>query len=210
MRIAICGGTFDPFHRGHLEPVLAVRDQMGWGRVLFMPAYVQPFKRDRETASGYHRFAMAAMATRDHDGIYIASHELERGAVSYTVDTLRQLRSEHPDAIFDWIVGDDNLAQLLAWKAIDEIFELANVAVLRRSEVTLEPTDLPDALRARVADASSHPKQGAIVFASNPQVVVSSTDIRRRVAAGQPIDALVDPQVSRYIHHYALYRKGQA
>lgn len=210
MRLAICGGTFDPFHRGHLEPVLAARAGMGWDRILFMPAYVQPFKRDRDTASGYHRFAMAAIATVGHDGVSVSSQELERGAVSYTVDTLQQLRAEHPDAVFDWIIGDDNLAELLAWKAIDTIFDLANFAVLRRHEHALDRGDLPDALRPRMVEPSARPERGAIVFASNPVVAVSSTDIRRRVAAGQPIDELVDPQVSRYIHHYALYRKGQA
>lgn len=210
MRIAICGGTFDPFHKGHLEPVLAVREELGWNRILFMPAFVQPFKRDRDSASGHHRFAMAAIATLGHQEVYVSSLDLERGAVSYAVDTLRQLRNEHPGAVFDWIIGDDNVDRLLEWRSVGEIFELANFAVLRRVETTSDRAALPDVLRLRIADASSRPANGAIVFASNPQVVVSATDIRRRVAAGQPIDELVDPQVSRYIHHYALYRKGQA
>ena len=210
MRIAICGGTFDPFHRGHLEPALAVRVEMGWDRILFMPAFVQPFKRDRTSASSHHRFAMAALATLDHEGVHVASLELERGAVSYAVDTLRQLRTEHQDAAFDWIIGDDNLERLLEWRSIEEIFELANFAVLRRDEARRDREVLPDGLRPRVAEVSGRPANGKIVFASNPQVVVSATDIRKRVAAGQPIDELVDPLVSRYIHHYALYRKGQA
>lgn len=210
MRIAICGGTFDPFHRGHLEPVLAVRAEMGWDRILFIPAFVQPFKRDRASASGYHRFAMATLATLAHEEVFVDSQELERGAVSYTVDTLRQLRSEYPDAVFDWVVGDDNLARLLEWKSVEEIFQLANFAVLRRDAAIVDRSVLPDQLRLRIADASSRPGNGAVVFASNPKVVVSATDIRMRVAAGQPIDELVDPHVSRYIHHYALYRKGQA
>lgn len=210
MRIAICGGTFDPFHRGHLEPVLAVREEMGWDRILFMPAFVQPFKRDHASASGYHRFAMAAMATLGHEEVYVASQELERGAVSYAVDTLRQLRSEHPDAVFDWIIGDDNLERLLEWKSVEEIFDLSNFAVLRRDDAIHDRNALPDALRVRIVEASSRPANGAIVFASNTRIVVSATDIRKRVAAGQSIDELVDPQVSRYIHHYALYRKGQA
>ena len=68
MRIAICGGTFDPFHRGHVEPILAVRDQMKWDHIIYVPAWRQPFKTDRETASGHHRFAMVALAIRDTVG----------------------------------------------------------------------------------------------------------------------------------------------
>src|SRR5512144_839717 len=116
MRIGICGGTFDPFHRGHLEPVLAARDVMQWDRVLYVPAHRQPFKRDQLSASGYHRFAMTVLATEERDALYVTSRELERGEISYTVDTLEQLRAESADAILDWIIGDDNLPQLDSWK----------------------------------------------------------------------------------------------
>lgn len=210
MRIAICGGTFDPFHRGHLEPVLAVREEMGWDRVIYMPAHVQPFKRDRNTTSGHHRFAMAALATLDHETLYVSPRELERGEVSYTVDTLQQLRNDHPDDSFDWIIGDDNLSQLVEWKSIERIFELANFAVLRRRGSSAEEGEIPRELAVRIVPSGSRPSRGAIVFADNDAVVVSSTEIRKRAAAGQPIDELVDPAVSRYIHHYGLYRKGQA
>lgn len=208
MRIGICGGTFDPFHRGHLDPILAVRDAMGWDRVVYMPAYVQPFKQDRETASGHHRFAMAVLATIDHDCMYVSPQELERGAVSYTVDTVQELRSEFPDATLDWVIGDDNVAKLLEWKSIDTILQLANFAVLRRTDAAA--ATVPAALAPRVTPASERSSHGAIVFAKNDTVPISSTEIRKRAGAGQPIDQLVDPKVSRYIQHYALYRKGQA
>jgi len=203
MKIGICGGTFDPFHRGHLDPILAVRGQLQWDRVIYIPAYVQPFKQDRETASGYHRFAMTVVATMDFDGLIASTVELERGAVSYTVDTLRQLRVEHPDATFDWIIGDDNLPKLGEWKSIDAIFELANFVVLTRGS-----HEAPAGLRHRIT--RTRPKHGAILFAENATVPVSSTEIRRRVRAGEPIEDLVPPRVSRYIQHYDLYRKGQS
>jgi nicotinate-nucleotide adenylyltransferase len=205
MRIGICGGTFDPFHRGHLDPILAVRGELQWDRVLYIPAFMQPFKQDRETASGHHRFAMAAIATLDHDVLHVSNMELERGAVSYTVDTLRELRAEHEDATLDWIIGDDNLPKLGEWKSIDTIFAMANFVVLTRGAHEVTPQ-----FQDRVADARSRPAHGVIVFARNATVPVSSTDIRRRVRAGEPIEDLVPPPVSRYIHHYDLYRKGQA
>jgi nicotinate-nucleotide adenylyltransferase len=179
---------------------------MQWERVYYIPAYRQPFKTDREHASGYHRFAMAAMATIEREAMFVLPLELERGAVSYTVDTLEELRATHADDTLDWIIGDDNLAQLLQWKSIERILELANFAVLTRSGGQA----IPPVLRPRVTDPAQRPRCGAIVFTENPTVPISSTEIRKRVQSGRPIDDLVDARVSRYIHHYGLYRKEQA
>lgn len=206
MRIGICGGTFDPFHRGHLEPVLAVRDEMQWDRIVYVPAFRQPFKQASESASGHHRFAMAAMATLAHDDVLVSELELERGAISYTVDTLEELRRRNPRATLDWIIGDDNVARLGEWKNVDRIFELANFVVLSRQPgagVAEEGT----AVCAMPAERESH---GCIVYATNESVPVSSTEIRRRVREGEPIDELVDPLVSRYIHHYRLYQEAHS
>lgn len=207
MKIGICGGTFDPIHRGHLDPVASACEAFAWDRILFIPAYRQPFKTDREHAAGHHRFAMTVLATLERDEMFVLPLELERGEISYTVDTLQELRAEYSDTTLDWVVGDDNLAQLLEWKSIDRIFELANFAVLRRAG---GEAAVPPALQSRVTEPAGRPRSGAIAFADNPLVAVSSTDIRRRVAAGDSIDALVDPRVARYIHHYGLYRKEQA
>ena len=186
MRIAICGGTFDPFHRGHLEPILAVRNTLGWDRILYVPAAQQPFKSKQASASGYHRFAMAQLATRDHDDLWVTAIELERSGTSYTVDTLEQLQRVH-DAEFDWIMGDDNVAEFDRWKNPERLLALARFVVLTRTAVQTDPR---------------------FTYAKNDVVSVSSTEIRRRVRAGEPIDAFVDPLVSRYIHHYGLYKEG--
>jgi len=205
MKIGICGGTFDPFHRGHLEPVLAARESMQWDRVLYFVAYRQPFKEKGGSASGYHRFAMAALATQSIDDVWISSWELEREGVSYTVDTLEHLRSEYPEATLDWIIGDDNLARLSEWKRIDRIFELANFVVLTRVAPAIPPAN--DAVPDCVCDAATRPPHGAIAYAQNATIPISSTEIRRRVRAGESIDALVDPRVSRYIQHNRLYQE---
>jgi len=193
MRIGICGGTFDPFHRGHLETVLAVRETMEWDRVLYIPAWRQPFKADRDSAPGPHRFAMAALAIQDHEELYVSPIELERGGTSYSVDTLDELHREYPGAAFDWIIGDDNLKDLDKWKDPERLFQLARFVVLTRQLKT----------------DNRQPPGANLFFAHNPTVPVSSTEIRRRVRAGEPIDAFVDPLVSRYIHHYGLYKEGQ-
>ncbi len=189
MKVGISDGTVDPLHRGHLEPVLAAREAMQWDRIFYFVAYQQPFKEQGCSASGYHRFAMAVLATEAIDDVWVSSWELEREGTSYTVDTLEHLRSEYPDATLDWIIGDDNLARLDEWKQIDRIFELANFVVLTRAMPVIEP-----------------PRKG-VKYAHNPTIPISSTEIRQRVRAGEPIDALVDPRVSRYIQHNRLYQE---
>jgi nicotinate-nucleotide adenylyltransferase len=192
MHIAICGGTFDPFHRGHLEPVLHARGEMQWDRVLYIPAWKQPFKSDRESASGYHRFAMAVLATRDYDDLYVDDIELQRGGISYSVDTLAELHARYRGASFDWIIGEDNVAQLPRWREPERLFAMARFVVLTRGESARQTAD------------------SRIVFANTPIVPVSSTEIRQCVRDGKPIDAFVDPLVARYIQHNGLYKEGTA
>jgi len=194
MRIGICGGTFDPFHCGHLHPVLAARETMEWDRIIYVPAFVQPFKSEQATASPLDRFAMTVLATEEHEEVYVSKRELERGEISYTVDTLEELHAENPEATLDWIIGDDNLAELHKWRNLDRIFELARFVVLTRGQ-----KQIPDNLKDR-----------PIEFARNATVPVSSTEIRGRVRAGESIDELVDPRVSHYIHHYRLYKEDHS
>jgi nicotinate-nucleotide adenylyltransferase len=195
MHIAICGGTFDPFHRGHLEPVLAVRGTMNWDRIIYVPAWQQPFKAGRDGASGPHRFAMAVLATREHDDVFVSDFELERGGTSYTVDTLEAMHTLYGGASFDWIIGDDNVAKLPEWRDPERLFAMARFVVLARGVSTVPGTLKPQTVAGR------------LVFAENRVVPISSTQIRRKVRAGEPIDAFVDPLVSRYIHHNGLYKE---
>ena len=202
MNIGICGGTFDPFHRGHLEPVLAVREEMEWDRVIYVVAHRQPFKTHNETSADCHRYAMTVLATLEYETIVASDIEIMRGDVSYTVDTLEELRAQYPDATLDWIIGDDNLAKLNEWKNLDRIFELANFAVLSR----VGQTFLSGLGQTRMSAPHDRGTHGAIVFTHNATIPISSTDIRKRVRNGESIDAFVDPRVSRYIDHYRLYK----
>jgi nicotinate-nucleotide adenylyltransferase len=198
MRIALCGGTFDPFHRGHLDPVLAARRELRWERIVYVVASRQPFKRERDTAPAAHRFAMAAIATLPYDGIEVSDFEIERGEISYTIDTLAHFRQQHPEADLDWIIGDDNVEGLPRWRDAARLFELARFVVLTRQGTRA----IPPELQARA-------NGGRLVFVHNETVPVSSTEIRRKIRAEEPIDGMVDPLVSRYIEHYRLYREAQ-
>lgn len=199
-RIALYGGTFDPMHRGHVEPLKAAMERTGWEKIVYIPAAQQPFKLGYAATSAYHRWAMAAMATEREQRLLLSSIEIERGEVSYTIDTLEQIRREEPDAVLDWVIGDDNLEMLHQWRSIEKIFSLANFVVLRRSGAPM-----PETLRARVAAPEDRPDVGAVIPVENSKVEISATDVRRRVRAGQPIGDLVVRGVEEYILKYNLY-----
>jgi len=199
--IGVCGGTFDPFHRGHREPILAIGAEFGWERVIYIPAWRQPFKLDRGAASPFDRFAMTVLATERDEWCEVSPVELEREAISYTVDTLEELDTNFPRSGIDWIIGDDNLIDLMKWKNIDRIFELANFVVLSRGEALV-----PAPLRSRMRSAADRGRAGSIVLAHNPTVPISATEIRARIERGESIDSLVDPRVAHYIQKQRLYR----
>ena len=203
-RIAIVGGTFEPMHRGHIEPLLDVIDQMEWDRILYVPAAQQPFKQDRQTAAPLHRWAMAALATSSHPRLHLSSIELDRGEMSYSVDTLEALSRQKPGAAFDWVIGDDNLELLMQWRRIDRIFELCNFVVLRRGD-----SPVPESLRERVVGVADRGRAGHLILLENRRTPVSSTEIRERIQQGKSIAGLVSEEVEEYIRKYGLYAAGE-
>lgn len=201
-RFALCGGTYDPIHRGHVDPVMSVYEKAGWSRVFFIPAFTQPFKAGRRLTSGYHRFAMTVLAIEDDSRMEANPIELERADISYTVDTIEAFRETWPDAVLDWVIGDDNLAELPKWRSLSRIFELANFAVLKRSG----SENLTPELQARVRKLEEKPRNGAVVFLPNQVVPISATDLRSRLSAGGEVSGLVHPRVEQYIRRHRLYR----
>jgi nicotinate-nucleotide adenylyltransferase len=200
-RIGLLGGTFDPIHRGHLQPLASAATFVGWERILLIMAARQPFKADRPSTPAVHRWAMAAIATAGEEKILLSDVELERGAISYTVDTLETLSKAHPGVALDWVIGDDNLPMLPEWRRIDRIFELANFVVLRRAEAAV-----PAAMEGRlVRTGEALPRAGGVIMLDNPEVPVSATAIRQRIRDREPINDLVEPGVAAYITKYGLY-----
>jgi nicotinate-nucleotide adenylyltransferase len=201
-RIGILGGTFDPFHKGHLLPMLEMREKLGWREIVFVPARVQPFKHDRSTASAFHRFAMTVVGCEEIDGTRVSPVELEREGVSYTVDTLEQLKEWWPDDALEWVIGDDNLARLAEWRELDRIFEMANFVVLRRKRGVAE---VSAPLRDRLRSIKGRARSGGIILVTNTNVPVSASEIRRRIRTAEPWEEMVPSRVARYIHHNDLY-----
>jgi nicotinate-nucleotide adenylyltransferase len=138
---------------------------------------------------------MCQLAVEDVDGLAVCDIELERGGLSYTVDTLTSMRASHPDAALTLIVGADTAATINSWREPERLLELAQLAVAARA----------GAARRRVLDVL----EGARVrFLEMPTISVSSSLVRERVARGEAVEELVGPAVARYIDEHRLYRAG--
>lgn len=201
-RIGILGGTFDPFHYGHLRPMLTMKEKLGWSEMIFVPAWTQPFKSGQEAASPFHRHAMTVLGTEQIPDARVSIIELERQAISYSVDTLRELRTNRENSVLEWVIGDDNLSRLGEWRDLEDIFDLANLIVLRRSGPV---PSLSADLEGRMHSIKGRERNGSIVLVTNDLIEISSTEIRRRIREGEAWEAMVPSRVARYIRHNEIY-----
>jgi len=193
MRAGVLGGTFDPVHNGHLALAAAARDYFRLDLVLFVPAG-QPWRKTREITPAEHRLAMLRLAIAGNDTFGISELELRRSGPTYTADTVDALASERLDDEFWFIAGADALADLPNWKEPGRIARHAIIAVAPRNGADIE--------RAVAAVPSL---AGRIEAFPLSEVDVSSTEVRRCVAEGEPIDEMVPAGVAAYIRKRQLY-----
>lgn len=205
MKLGIFGGTFDPPHNGHLKIAHAAREALGLAQVVFIPARQPPHKlgvgnggSEEPVSPLESRLAMLELALSNHPEYVISLLEVERGGISYTVDTLRELRREAPDADIFFIMGMDSLVNLPTWHQPLEIVKLCRLAVLRRNGF---PLDL-EALERQVPGVTS-----AVVMIPAPEIDISSSEIRARARRGEPIQGLVPELVAEYIEQHQLYKR---
>ena len=200
MRVGVLGGTFDPPHLGHWLAAVDAYEGLGLDRLLFVPAATQPLKADRRTASGPDRLAMVR-AMLEGDGRFAASEvEIDRQGLSFTVETLEQLGRELPDAELFFLVGRDVLESFGRWRAPERVLALAQLVVLTREG------DAAGSGAAAVEDIARAAGVRPPQYLHTRRVDVSSTEIRRRVAAGQSIRGFVPEAVDAYIVRAGLYR----
>lgn len=197
MRLGIFGGSFDPVHNGHLALAHACQQQSALDEVWFMPTAVQPLKQNGPHATDAQRVEMLRLSILSEPSWRVSTLEIDRGGLSYTVDTLRQLQEELPSAVLFFLMGADALQDAPNWRETRAIFSLATPLIVRRTGQR-EP-DLA-ALRATCA-ANKQPR-----LVEMPAVDASSTEVRRRAAAGEPLDDLVPPSVAEFIVAQGLYR----
>lgn len=190
-RVGIMGGTFDPIHHGHLVAASEVMDAFGLDQVVFVPAAVQPFKAGREVASAEHRYLMSVIATASNNRFTVSRVDIDRGGLTYTYETLQELRSMEPDVDWYFITGADALTSILQWKNATELFAMAHFVGVTRPGHQLDISQLPE---------------GAVSVIEVPALAISSSDCRTRVHADKPIWYLVPDGVVQYIEKYGLYR----
>ena len=196
VRVGIMGGTFDPIHYGHLVAAHAAMEQLGLEEVVFLPTGTPAFKLDREITPGDVRFSMCYAATSDVDEFSVNAMEVTRGGITYTAETLRQLsKMKHPHMHFVFIMGADSASTLLRWRDQETLRSLASYAIVTRAGQKVAPETL-EALRGAGYSLE-------VVESQTP--LVSSTDIRARVLAGEDISRLVPPGVERVIREKQLY-----
>ncbi len=201
MRLGILGGSFDPVHYGHLLLAESCREQCQLDAVRFVPAAVPPHKQDRKLSSDADRVEMLKLATGGHEAFSVWTWEIDRGGVSYTVETLQHLHDEDPTRELFFLMGADSLTDLPTWKEPERICSLAIPAVVRRIG-SPEPDDtvLAQLMSAqRLAIARKHRVQ-------MPTIDLSSTELRRRVTAGESIRYRTPRAVEKYIESHSLYR----
>jgi nicotinate-nucleotide adenylyltransferase len=202
VRVGIFGGTFDPVHYGHLLLAECCREQCHLNEVWFVPAAIPPHKRHRDLSESKHRIEMLRLATGGHDAFRVSRMEVDRGGVSYTVDTLRQMHAQHPEAEFYLLLGADSLADFPNWREPAEILRLAMPVVVRRGSATINWTPLAPLVSAeRFAQFAQH-------IVEMPVVDFSSTAIREAVASGRGIRYRTPRAVEEYIRSHGLYREA--
>lgn len=200
-KLGIMGGTFDPIHNGHLMIAEQMRDEMQLDAVLFIPAGTPHFKIDAQGASKIDRLCMTRLAIASNPFFFASDIEIARPGITYTADTLKELSDFYPHATtFYFITGADAIAKLPCWKDASEIANMAELVATSRGGYDLEKARA--SIEASSLNCTIHYKQV-------PNLAISSTDVRKRVALGKTIRYLVPDAVYDYIVENNLYQTKQ-
>ena len=190
-RVGVMGGTFDPIHHGHLVAASEVGARFGLDEVIFVPTGEPWQKAERRVSPAEHRYLMAVIATASNPDFWVSRVDIDRGGPTYTIDTVRDISDQMPDAELFFITGADALAAILSWKDATELLGMAHFVGVTRPGYELSGTHLP-------ADS--------VTLVDVPAMAISSSDCRDRVSQGQPVWYLVPDGVVQYIAKHRLYR----
>ena len=197
--IGILGGTFDPFHFGHLSIAEAAIKEFDLSEVILLPAKVQPFKIGREMASEEDRVNMVRLIAEENKQLRVSTIEAYSQRVSYTYKTLKLLQKEYPDDKFYFILGTDSFLTLEEWYKGEELLqEFAFIIGVRPGYKISEMEAMTKKLRERY--------NAEIKMLHNEIVEVSSTEIKNNIRSGKSIKNLVPLQIERYIDEHGLYK----
>jgi nicotinate-nucleotide adenylyltransferase len=194
--VGIFGGTFDPIHLGHLHIANGLRQKLGLDQIVWVVAGKPPHKRGQIVSEDDDRISMVRLALGTTPDDIVSRVEVDRPGPSYTVDTLEELTAELGPAQYFFLMGEDSLRDFPTWRNPERILELADLGVVGRPGID---TDLED-LAADLPQLS-----GKVHLVSLEELPYSSSEVRRRVADGLPIDDLTVEPVVQYIRDHGLY-----
>jgi nicotinate-nucleotide adenylyltransferase len=194
--VGIFGGSFDPVHNAHIKLAEHAYKELGLSKVIFIPAYLQPFKVDKEVTNEVHRINMLELATKEYPYFEVSDIEVKMGGKSYTARTLTELKKEYDELYF--ILGADSYLSLARWYMPEVIFKQATIACAIRDDVDMD-------LLKKKSEEYRKEFQGNTAFLKMPRTDISSTDLRGRLSKGEkPLD-LISEDVYAYIKENGLY-----
>ncbi|MBU0560627.1 MAG: nicotinate (nicotinamide) nucleotide adenylyltransferase [Bacteroidetes bacterium] len=189
--VGIFGGTFDPIHIGHLITAESVFEQRELEKIIFIPCFISPHKTNVKSIEAIHRIKMVELAAEGNQFIEVSDYEINKGDVSYTFDTLQYLKQQYEN--LELIIGYDNLVNFHTWKNPEGILELTKLLVLKR--------------KSDDDEKKLHNFYDNTIYINTPVIEISSSEIRKRIAAGLKIRNLVPPKVDDYINENSLYSR---
>lgn len=192
MRVCLLGGTFDPPHWGHLILAETLRSHFKLEQFIFIPAYIPPHKQNRTISDANHRKEMLRLITEDNPYFSLDTSEIDREGVSYTIDTVRDIkkRKSLESHEIGFLIGSDNYLELHKWKHADQLVDECQIVVAKRPDYPLE---------------SDRKYRGKVTFVNLPRVEISSSTIRERIQEGKSIKYYVLPAIEEYISSHCLY-----
>ena len=189
MRIGILGGTFNPIHVGHLVLAEEAKEKLNLDKVIFVPAYIPPHKKDEELAESNDRFKMVELATRGNPSFEVSAFEIDAKTTSYSVETLKAFKKKYgEDANLFFVTGADSLGELFSWKELDQIFKLSHFIVANRPGYTI--ANVPT----------------GVDVVTITSLEISSSLIRKKIKEGKSIRYLVPEPVREDIIARRLYK----
>lgn len=205
MRIGIFGGSFDPIHFGHLILAERCREHAALDEVRFVPCAMSPDKRDGAHASDRQRKEMTELAIAGNEHFRLSTIEMDRGGVSYTVDTLQAIRQEQPEAELFLLIGDDSLGRFASWRQPETICSLATPLIVNRPG-----SGSVDLSVLQPFFDESQLRNMEQLEVESPKIDISSSEIRQRLAASKTVRYLLPRSVEKYIETQKLYRPAVA
>ena len=215
--VAIYGGTFDPFHNGHLRMAIEVRETLDIKTVFLVPSAHPPHKPRQPITPANHRLAMVQIAVAGIAGLEVLDLELRREGPSYSFLTVMEIKDAFPGSNILFLIGADAFSEITSWHRYKELLEACDFLLLPRtraphetsfpSEVRLEPEKNRCYSLRRMAGCSYRlPGGRKVLCPSLPILDISSSSIRKKVRSGKSIQGLITPEVEQYITEHELYQ----